>query len=76
MEFAAKRMNRFYRVMRRIGQFQAALILGILYILFWMPVGLLTRLLADWLMFKAPKETAWHPRQKRLNLPQHLKDPF
>jgi hypothetical protein len=76
MKLAAKRESRFRRVMRKIGEFMSSVFLGLIYLILWMPVGLLSRLLADWLVSKPPRESAWHPRPKRLDSPEHLKEPF
>lgn len=62
--------------MRRIGQFQSALLLSALYLVCWVPAGLLTRLFADWLRWRAPDRSSWWPRDPRVNHPSHVNEPF
>ncbi|MBI3333297.1 MAG: hypothetical protein HYZ93_04325 [Candidatus Omnitrophica bacterium] len=64
------------RFFRRLGELQAALLLSLLYLLLWIPAGLLSRLLADWLRRRPPSGSSWWPRRPRVNDPAHLRDPF
>ena len=60
----------------RVGRFQSALLLSLIYLVLWLPVGLLTRLLADWLRRRPPEGSAWQPRDPRLNGRKHAREPF
>ncbi len=64
------------RFLRKLGRLQGALLLSLLYLLIWLPVGLLSRCMADWLRRRKPPGSAWLPRPARLNEPSHAKDPF
>lgn len=66
----------FKRLLHRMGQIQSALLLSLLYAILWLPVGLLSRLMADWLRRKPPKRTAWLPRSERVNRPETLREAF
>ena len=68
--------ERYKGFLRRAGKVQAAVLLGLVYLLLWIPVGLVSRLFADWLRRRTPKGSLWWDRQARLNQPQHLKDPY
>lgn len=50
------------RVARRIGEFQARVVLSALYIVLILPVGCGLRLLADPLRRRRPAATNWTPR--------------
>ena len=63
-------------MLHRIGRFQAALLLALIYGVLWLPVGIVSRLLADWLRRRPPAGSGWTPRAERLNHPSHLRDPF
>ena len=68
--------QRVGEILKRIGRFQVAVLLSLVYLLLWFPIGLLTRFLADWLHFKPPAKTNWWVRSPRLNDPSHLKELF
>ena len=63
-------------ILRRIGQFQSALLLSLLYLLLWVPVGLLCRVFSDWLHLRTPQRTNWWARPARVNDPAHVREPF
>ena len=63
-------------VLHAIGRFQSALILMVIYVLCWVPVGWITCVVADWLRRRAPSATAWQPRPSHLNEPSHAREPF
>ena len=52
------------------------LIATLLYILLWVPVGLLSMLATDWLRKRAPEKSNWQPRPARVNQPESLRKPF
>ena len=60
----------------RIGKFQSTLILVVIYAALWLPAGILSRLLADWLQRRPRPGSGWVPRPGRLKNPAHLRDPF
>jgi len=64
------------RVLHRVGQFQAAVLLSLIYLVCWVPVGMLSRLRADWLRRRAPAGSAWRPRAERINQPDHVHQSF
>ena len=64
------------RIFRVLGKAQAAFLLTALYFLFWVPVGILTRVFADWLCVRAPRQSNWRPRAARVNNPASVTDPF
>lgn len=67
----------FKRLFHRIGQIQAMLLLSLLYLVLWFPVGLIVRMMkVDWLQRKAPPETCWWPRSERVNRPETLREAF
>lgn len=69
--------KRLLRILKRIGHFQSLLLLTVLYVVLWIPIGLVCRLRADWLGFKArPRTSQWWPRAARLNQPDHVKLPY
>ena len=53
-----------------------ALLLTLIYFLVWVPAGLLSRLLADWLRLRPPAKTNWQARPDRVNRPETLREPF
>lgn len=53
-----------------------AVLFSAVYLLIWLPAGLLSRLLADWLRLHAPAGTNWQPRSQRVNDPKTLREPF
>ena len=53
-----------------------ALLLTLIYFLVWVPAGLLSRLLADWLRRRPPVKTNWQARPERVNRPETLREPF
>jgi hypothetical protein len=63
-------------ILHRVGQFQAAVVLSLIYLVCWVPVGLLSRGLADWLRWRAPARSNWWPRPARVNEPAHVREPF
>lgn len=64
------------RVLLKVGHFQSSLLLCLIYLVLWVPVGLLSFLFADWLRRRRPAASAWLPRNPRLNLPEHAKEPY
>lgn len=66
----------FKRLLHRMGQIQSAILFSLLYAILWLPVGLLSRLMADWLRRKPPQRTAWLPRSERVNRPGTLREAF
>ena len=64
------------RFLYRVGQFQSNLLLGLVYVVLWLPVGLLTQVFADWLHQKPPAKTNWWAHSERLNQPEHLRESF
>ena len=64
------------RLLARIGHFQSLVLLTLLYLVVWLPAGLCSRLLADWLRLRAPAGTNWQPRAERINQPETMRDPF
>ncbi len=62
--------------LHRIGKFQSALLLSLLYLVCWVPVGLVSRVAADWLHHRMPGRSNWWPRDRRVNQPAHVKEPF
>ena len=68
--------GRLKRLLYRIGQFQSAVLLTVFYFLLWVPVGLLSQVLADWLRKRAPERSNWQARAERINLPESLREPF
>ncbi|MBI3319162.1 MAG: hypothetical protein HYZ89_01040 [Candidatus Omnitrophica bacterium] len=64
------------RVLRRVGHFQSTVLLSLIYLVCWLPVGLIARLSADWLNTRAPERSNWRLRAPRLNQPDHVRDPF
>ena len=73
---SSKGMARLQAVVRAVGACQASLLWLILYVALWMPVGAVTRILADWLHRRAPARSQWWPRSARINEPSHLREPF
>ena len=73
-------LHRFWQqlkpVFHAIGRVQSALVLSLVYALFWVPAGLMTRLLADWLHWREPKHSNWVARAQRINEPSHVHEPF
>ena len=68
--------ERLRRGLRRVGEFQSALLLFLLYLVCWLPVGLVSRVAADWLHRRMPERSNWWPRDQRMNQPAHVKEPF
>lgn len=68
--------QRVRRLLLKVGHFQSEVILSILYIVLWLPVGLLSRFSADWLRRRAPERSAWRPRDPRLNGREHVREAF
>lgn len=64
------------RLLAFVGRCQSAFLLYLVYLVCWIPVGLLTRMLADWLHWRAPVRSNWWLRAPRMNDPSHVKDPF
>lgn len=64
------------RWLLRIGRFQSAVLLTLIYLLLWLPAGLLARLLADWLRLRSPAQTNWQPRPDRVNQPESIREQF
>jgi hypothetical protein len=64
------------RGLRRVGEFQSALLLSLFYLVCWVPVGLMSRVAADWLHRRMPERSNWWPRDRRMNQPAHVKEPF
>ena len=64
------------QLLHRIGQFQAAVLLSFIYLVCWVPVGMLSRLMADWLRRRAPAGSTWQPRAERINHPDHVHQSF
>ena len=64
------------RLFHAIGRLQSAIVFSVFYALCWVPVGLVTRLVADWLRFREPGDSNWSPRATRVNDPRHITDPF
>ncbi len=64
------------RLLWRIGEIQSFLLLTLLYVVLWVPVGLVTRWTANWLRFKPPAQTNWQPRSDRVNRPGTLREPY
>ncbi len=62
--------------LEKVGHVQSTLLLSIVYLALWMPVGLIARISADWLRRRPPVRTQWWPRSSRLNDPRHVKEPF
>ena len=69
-------LGRLFRLLRHVGECINGILLTLIYIILWLPVGVLTRLLVDWLQYKQPAQTAWCARPERLNDPGHLKEPY
>jgi hypothetical protein len=69
-------MDALRRILHRIGEWQAALLLSLIYVACWMPVGILSRLAADWLRRRAPARSNWWERPPRINRLDHVRDPF
>ena len=67
---------RVERGLRRVGEFQAVVLLSLIYLVCWAPVGMLSRMMADWLRWRAPAGSNWRPRAARLNEPNHVREPF
>ena len=67
---------RIKRGLRRIGQVQAALLLSLIYVLIWVPAGLVTKAAVDWLRWRAPSRSNWWPRAERINTPTHVHESF
>ncbi len=68
--------QRLKRILQTIGRVQSALALSLVYGAFWVPVGLVTRLLTDWLHWRQPQRSNWVARARRLNEPSHVHEPF
>ncbi len=68
--------DRLKKILLRIGAFQSMVFLSVLYLVLWLPAGLIARLFVDWLCVKAPKDTNWLPRPERVNRPETLREPF
>lgn len=64
------------RFLRRVGEFQSALLLTVVYFLLWLPVGYLSRFFADWLNRRPGQKTLWFPKAGRVNDPRTLRDPY
>ena len=58
--------QRWVKVSKRIGDFQARLLLSLFYIVFVLPLGLLLRSFADPLGLKRPSPD-WTPRQNSVS---------
>ena len=70
-------MSNLKGLLRRIGAWQSALLLSVMYVVAWIPVGWATILLgADWFRRRAPAGSAWRPRDPRVNDPRHVTEPF
>ena len=67
---------RIQTVLKVVGRIQSAVLLSVFYALFWVPVGLVSRLCVDWLHRRVPKHSNWHARSDRINDPRHTRDPF
>lgn len=63
-------------LLHSIGKFQSAVLLAIIYLVLWLPTGLLARVFADWLCRKPSDRTQWQPRPERFNQPSSLREPF
>lgn len=63
-------------LLHSIGKFQSAVLLMFVYILLWLPAGLLARVFSDWLRRKPSDRTQWQPRPERFNRPSSLREPF
>ena len=64
------------QLLHRIGQFQSAVLLSLIYLVCWVPAGMLSRVMADWLRWRAPAGSNWRSRAARLNEPNHVREPF
>ncbi len=72
-----KRMwHRIEAVLKIVGRIQSAILLSVFYVVLWVPAGLISRILIDWLHWKAPSQSNWHARPDRINDPRHTQDPF
>lgn len=70
-------MNGFLkRLLTRIGHVQSLIVLTVVYVVLWLPAGLVSQLAADWLRKKAPSDTHWRARDERVNRPETLREPF
>ena len=68
--------HRIQAVLKVVGRIQSAVLLSVFYALFWVPVGLVSRLCVDWLHWRAPNHSNWYARPDRINDPRHTRDPF
>ena len=57
------------RVARKIGDFNARVILTIFYFILLMPFALLVRLFTDPLEIKKKAHKGWHPREQKDDIP-------
>ena len=53
-----------------------AVISTLLYVILWLPAGLLSMLVADWLKRRPPEKSNWQPRSTRVNQSESLREPF
>lgn len=61
-------------VVASIGERLLAVLLYAIYLVCWMPVGLITRLTVDWLRRRAPERSNWWPRAPRVNDPRTVRE--
>lgn len=64
------------RLRIRIGRFPSLFLLTVFYLVIWLPAGLFSKLLADWLRLRPPAESNWKLRSERVNRPETMRDPF
>lgn len=64
------------RLLTRIGHVQSLILLTVVYLVLWLPVGLVCRFSADWLRRKIPSGTNWWARDERVNRPETMREPF
>ena len=63
-------------VLAAVGRVQVALLFWVAYVVFWVPVGGLTRCVVDWLHRRAPATSNLWPRPARINDPSHVSQQF
>jgi len=68
--------GRLRPILMRIGHFQSTVLLTIIYVLLWLPVGIVTWLCADWLHRRPMPESGWFPRPVHWDSPEQLREPF
>ena len=64
------------RFATRVGHAQSVLLLSLVYLLLWVPLGWMARWFTDWLKVRPEQNSHWWPRAARVNDPAHLRDPF